>query len=550
MDQRPINLKQAEFDAVTRVDFATFVERVFVELLGEKYLDNFHIHVLAETLEAVRRGEILRLAINLPPRNLKSLIISVAYVAWLLGHDPRTKIICASYGQELADLFGRQTRQVMQSAWYKRLFPRTRLNPDRTAADHFETTEGGFRKATSVGGVLTGLGADYIIIDDPVKPNEALSDQLRTTANTWLQHSVFTRLDDKKSGRIILVMQRLHEDDMTGYVMCLEGWKIRRFAAIATDDEVDVIRSALGTWTHCRREGEALHPAREPLEVLERYRRDMGPEYFSAQFQQAPVPPGGNMVKLDQLRRFDLSAPPRFEQYILSVDTANKGTELSSFSVFTFWGIADKCIYLIDVIRGRFEFSGLCNTALALARGGYRGCPKPDVILIEDKASGQLLIPELKHLGVRNIEAVEPIGDKVMRLHAQTGLIANGHVYVPYAAPWLDDFLQEVIAFPKGRYSDQVDSMSQALQWFNRYPDEPPILAYMREESERQRAQKGRTNDEDQIVVLRSNLGASDHFTSFGEKFQISPDGLFRMKWRDAQDCLKNDGWSLVEDAN
>ena len=168
---------RAEFDAIARVDFNTFVERVFVELNGsESYLDNFHISLICAELEAVRRGEVRRLAIALPPRSLKSIIVSVAYPAWLLGKNPAAKIICASYGQQLADNLARDCRQVMRSDWYRALYPETRLKSDRQSVGFFETTAGGSRQSTSVGGVLTGFGADIIIVDDPTKPEEAISE--------------------------------------------------------------------------------------------------------------------------------------------------------------------------------------------------------------------------------------------------------------------------------------------------------------------------------------------------------------------------------------
>ena len=160
-----------EFDAITRLDFNVFVERVFAELNGaEPYLDNWHVSFLCSELEAVRRGDTCRLAIALPPRNLKSIVTSVAYPAWLLGHDPTAKIICASYGQQLADDLARDCRQVMRSDWYRALFPTTRLKNDRQSVSFFETAAGGSRQSTSVGGVLTGFGADVIIVDDNDEP--------------------------------------------------------------------------------------------------------------------------------------------------------------------------------------------------------------------------------------------------------------------------------------------------------------------------------------------------------------------------------------------
>jgi len=209
-----------EFDALTRLHFWLFLRRVFAELNpGILYLDNWHIHVIIEALENLRTGTERRLAVAMPPRSLKSIAISVAWPAFIMGHDPSARIICASYGQDLADKMAYDCRQVMQSDWYRRLFPRTALAAKRQALSNYETTAGGSRFSTSVGGVITGFGADYIILDDPMKPSEALSDAERQNANDWVQHTLFTRLNDKRNGRIVIVMQRLHEDDVIGNIM-------------------------------------------------------------------------------------------------------------------------------------------------------------------------------------------------------------------------------------------------------------------------------------------------------------------------------------------
>ena len=548
MDVKRIMPTPTEYDALTRLDSAIFIERVFAELNGTTtYLDNFHIHVLAAQLEAMRRGIVLRLIFNLPPRNLKSLIVSIAFVAWLLGHDPSIKIICVSYGQELAENLARQCRQVMQSQWYRRLFPGTRLSPTRQAAESFETTAGGYRIATSTGGALTGMGADYILIDDPVKPQEALSDVERARANQWYQNTLITRLNDKRFGRIAIVMQRLHEDDMVGHVLRLDTWKVIALPAIALETKRYVIPTPFGTWTHLWREGEALHPAREPLSILEVYRRALGPEFFSAQFLQTPVSPGGNMIKIAQFGRFDLDAPPPFERIVHSWDTASKASQLSGYSVCTIWGIWKKRIYLIDVIRERFEYPDLRKTALALARGQYRGHRKPEIILIEDKSTGQSLIQDLKREGLYNIVAIEPEGDKITRMHAQTAAIANGQVLIPHDALWLADYLQELVAFPAGRFNDQVDSTSQALKWFNAWTAEPGLLQYARDCMAELQATKA-DHDENRIVALRFNGEPTTLHTRSGDEITIDADGLYRMKWCDAQDQLRQVGWSLVEE--
>src|SRR6185437_5335171 len=272
-----IQLKRNELDPLTRVALALFIRRVFAELNpGEPFLDNWHIDLIVERLEEVRAGTIRRLAINLPPRNLKSIIASVAYVAWLLGHDPTTKIICASYNQDLATRLGRMCLQVMQSDWYRTLFSKTRLASDRPSAVFFETTMGGSRVATSVGGTLVGLGGDYLIVDDPIKPEEAASDVQRKSVNDWFAQSLLTRLNNKSLGRILLIMQRLHEEDLTGYVIAQGGWTHLSLPAIAQQDEIWAITTPFGTIRHRRREGEALHPDREPLAELAKLHASMG----------------------------------------------------------------------------------------------------------------------------------------------------------------------------------------------------------------------------------------------------------------------------------
>jgi predicted phage terminase large subunit-like protein len=448
-----------EFDAITRLDFNVFVERVFAELNGaEPYLDNWHISFECSQLEAVTRGEINRLAIALPPRNLKSIVTSIAYPAWLLGHDPTTKIICASYGQQLADDLARDRRQVMRSDWYRALFPGTRLKSDRQSVSFFETIAGGSCQSTSVGGVLTGFGADVIIVDDPTKPEEALSEVERAKANHWLSHTLVTRLNNKVTGKIILVMQRLHEDDMIGFFLSLGGAKLVSFPAIAQEDEDLEWETPFGIRRHHRAEGEALHPDREPIVALELLRTAMGSRMFSAQYLQMPAPPGGSIVKPEWFQRFDLANAPEFDSIFQSWDTASKGSQLSDYSVCTTWAKKGRQFFLLHVLRKRLEYPDLKRAVVEQARMW-----DAKKVLVEDASSGQALIQDLKNDGFYLVEAAKPKGDKIMRLNSVTAAIEAGQVFVPTQAPWLDEYLYELMMFPAGRYDDQVDSTSQAL---------------------------------------------------------------------------------------
>ena len=449
-----------EFQALLRQDFSSFIEKSFRELNpNTEFVWNWHINAIAYELEQCRRGLTKRLIINVPPRHLKSHCASVAFVAWLLGHNPSAQIMCVSYAQDLADKHARDCRMLMTARWYRELFS-TRVSSSKHAAAEFTTTLQGSRKATSVGGVVTGRGGDFIIIDDPMKPDEAMSDVRRQSANDWYDHSLISRLNDKRTGCIILIMQRLHEDDLTGHSEKSGEWRILRLPAIAEEDEVHLIASPYGVRTVNRSAGEALDPVREPLEILEQIRATQGEYNFAGQYQQAPAPLGGGLVKIGWFQHYDQRTLPLFDLIFQSWDTANKTTELSDFSVCTTWGIKQKQLYLLHVLRKKMGYPDL-KRAVCEQRTTFGA----RVVLIEDKASGTQLIQELISEGQYGITRYQTTMDKVMRMHAVSSTIENGMVYLPEQANWLAVLLQELATFPKGKYDDQADSVSQALDW-------------------------------------------------------------------------------------
>jgi predicted phage terminase large subunit-like protein len=452
----------SEYEALLRADFASFAQHCFHELNPRTlFAAGWYHDILAAKLEAVRTGSSRRVIINMPPRHLKSHLASVCFPAWCLGHDPSAQLLCVSYAQDLADKLSRDCRQIVGSNWYRQLFA-TRLSAQRQAMSEFETTAQGCRLATSVGGVLTGRGADIIIIDDPLKPEEALSRIQRQAANDWFDHTLYSRLNDTRTGAIILIMHRLHEDDLAGHVLAQEDWEVVCFPAVAEDDEVWMLDSELGRQSFMRQRGEALHPERLPLATLEQIRRTIGEYNFAGQYQQAPSPLGGGMVKDAWFRSYAPNErPEKFDRILQSWDTANKASELSDFSVCTTWGIKGKDLYLLHVLRRRMEYPELkravCEQCAAF---------EASVVLIEDKASGTQLIQELIHEGVHAVTRYQPQADKVMRMHAQTAMIENGFVHLPKEAAWLAEYLHELTAFPKGKHDDQVDSTAQMLDWF------------------------------------------------------------------------------------
>lgn len=455
-------ITKGEYQTVLRNDFASFIERAFYELNPQTLLKMApYIELMADRLEQCRQGRIRRLVINIPPRYLKSHCASVAFVAWLLGHKPSTSVICASYGQDLADKLAIDTRNIMRAAWYQELFV-ARLDPDRQPLDDFKTIQSGGRMATSVNGVLTGRGADFIILDDPLKPDDAMSQTLREKVNNWYDNSLLSRLNDKTNGCIIVIMQRLHQDDLVGHILEQNDWTVLSLPAIAEEDECRGYRRFGKGLRFRRQEGEVLHPERESLVQLRRMQKQVGSYIFSSQYQQRPIPEGGAIVKSDWLQYYDELPPADDIRYrFQSWDTASKVNELNDYSVCTSWMIDKKERYfLVDVFRKRLEYPDLVKEVKRL----YQEF-RPDKLLIEDKSSGSALIQDLKREGVIGIEPCQPKPgeDKVMRLATRSNLIEAGRVYLPEEASWLEDYRTELIGFPGSKYDDQVDSTSQAL---------------------------------------------------------------------------------------
>lgn len=447
-----------------RNSLSAFIERAFAQLDPQTtFAPNWHIDLLADRLTRVRTGEIRRLIINVPPRSLKSICASVAFPAWMLGLDPAKRIICASYGQDLANKLARDSQAIMTSQWYQRAFA-TRLTTNRSPVADFDTTARGGRMATSVGGVLTGRGGDIAIIDDPMKPDEAMSETQRQGANDWFDNTLYSRLNSKQTGAIIIIMQRLHLDDLVGHVLDKDDWHVVSLPAIANQEEIWEYEVPLvGRVRHRRLVGEALHASHEPLASLEATASILGEYAFSAQYLQSPVPMGGALVKREWLHYYTPEQKPRhFDKIVQSWDTASKPGELSSFSVCTTWGVSGKGkkkrMFLLDVVRERLTYPALKQLVLThMEKWDARQ------VLIEDKASGIQLVQELHSQNWRVI-GVPCEGDKVMRLLAQTAWIESGAVLFPKEAPWLAAYLNELLSFPRSKHADQVDSTAQAIK--------------------------------------------------------------------------------------
>ncbi len=449
---------QQALDFVLRSDFESFLQMCFLYLNpGAPFLPNWHIKAIAYQLDRVRRGEITRLIINMPPRYLKSLTVTVAFTAFLLGHEPWRRIFAISYGDDLSAKHASDFRSIMHAPWFKRAFRKMRIR--RSVDGELITTKSGFRKSTSVSGPLTGLGGDLFIIDDPQKPVEAQSEPRRNGLNQWFSNTLMSRLDNKETGAIIVVMQRVHMDDLSGFLSnSSDGWEVLSLPAIAEVEETILIGN--GEF-YQRQVGEALHPALESLDTIRKQQQTMGPDIFAAQYQQSPVPPGGAMIKRVWLRYYD-EVPERtyYAKAIQSWDTAAKDGAQNDWSVCTTWLVVDEQFYLLDLTRGRYEYPQLRDTAVALAERF-----SPDEILIEEASTGIALAQEMNQTHSYYINPI-PVGrDKIGRLYVQQAKFAAGRVHFPRGAPFLAELEAELLAFPQARTDDQVDSISQALAY-------------------------------------------------------------------------------------
>lgn len=425
---------------------------------SETYVHAAHTRAIAEALEKVARGLVRRLIINVPPRHFKSYQSSVAFPAYLLGLDPSLRIICASYGSDLSDPFGRQSRDIMQSPLYQAIFPATRLRSKTPPVGDLVTTKNGYRFATSVGGVLTGKGADIAIIDDPMKAGDQSSDTIRDGIGEWFKTSLMTRFDKPAESRVVVVMQRLHMDDLAGRLKAEGGWEIIDLPAIAqTAYSIDL---GLGQ-TKSFLPGDILFPERITPDVLEQMRFDLGEAGYAAQMLQRPTPAGGHLFDLGKARRFTLPAALNmkiFEATIVSVDCASAGTLSSDYTAITTWGVKGPLLYLIHAARGQWTLPKtltMIRPIIAAAASKNRG------IVVETGGAGLPLIQQLREEGVQQVWPFSPKNNKDARAEFANLKLEQQRVRLPHDAPWLEQVEAELAAYPHGKNDDYVDSISQ-----------------------------------------------------------------------------------------
>ncbi len=440
-------------------DLAVFARKAFEVLNpGATLEDNWHIEAIIYVLDELRAGSWRHQIINMPPRTLKSQLCSVIWPAFLLGQNPSAKIAVVSYAEPLAEELSTQCRRLMQSPFYRGVFPGTLL--DKQTSLLLTTKLGGERYATTIGGSFTGIGADFIIMDDPIKASDAYSPAMRDAAFNFFKQTLYSRLNHPSQGRFLLVMQRLHEDDLSGHLLRVGGWRHLKLPAQAT--EAASIPIGGGRY-HQIDENDLLFPSRLSQDVLDLQRQTMGSAIYSAQYQQEPIPTDGAMIKRAWLQYFatPLTLPG---PVTLSLDTASKDNPQNDYSVCTAWVEANGKHHLIDVWRAKVDFPTLLHRVdMLLARH------RPSNILIEDAGSGTTLRQLLQRKGVPAV-ACKPKDSKIVRLSSVSQYFESGLVWLPNDAPWLAAFEAELLGFPAARYDDQVDSVSQYLGWVRDRP--------------------------------------------------------------------------------
>ena len=436
-----------------------------------------HLMLLNDKLMGVASGAVKRLLVMMPPRHGKSWLISKYFPAWFIGDNPDRRIILAGYEADFASKWGREARDLLEQHG-RELFG-VALNQDSAAANRWDVAdrEGGMN-ALGVGGAITGRGANVFIIDDPVKnAEEAHSQTFREKQWDWYQSVVYTRLEPGAS--IVLTMARWHEDDLAGRLLEESNrggdqWDVVRLPAIAEDDD------QLG-----RERGAALWPERFNVEALQSAERTVGSYVWSALYQQRPSPATGNIIKRHWFRYWrpkDRVLPPVtvrladgsqsqvepvelphwFDNVIQSWDMAFKDTQASDYVVGQVWGSLGADRFLLDQTREKMDFPATIQAVKQMSKKWPRAHRK----LVEDKANGSAVIASLKHTIGGFIE-VNPEGGKESRCHSITSQLESGNVYVPHphVASWVSGFLDECVSFPAGKNDDQVDGMTQALNY-------------------------------------------------------------------------------------
>lgn len=454
-----------------------------------EYLENWHIDLIAEHLEAVTAGEIKRLLINMPPRYAKSTCVSIMWPTWVWAREratafkakynqvlegPGTKWIFASYADELRTKHSLDRRKMLQSDWYKARWPKpAELTSDQNVKTLFTNSSSGQMFATTMTGAGTGLGGNYIVIDDPHKTKEEaqsaeLASQVRVYGDTFA-----TRHDDKKQGATVIVMQRVNDMDLSAHVLATKEENYVHLKIEAESPEPKIITFPRTGRIVTRNAGELLWETREGPAEIRRQKAVMGRWKYAAQYQQDPIPEGGSIFirewfshrfKVDPDTGLPLGA--KLRMVIQSWDSAAKKKEENDFWACTTWGLVvgeDSRIRMLDRVVEKMEYV----EGRQRVRDQYSKW-HPSAILMEDSSSGTAIISDLRTTGMPILAISAAGSDKQANARAVSPMFEASMILLPEDAPWADDYIESMIRFPKGAHDDDVDSTSQALNYLRR----------------------------------------------------------------------------------
>lgn len=445
------------------------------------YLHNWHIDAICEHLEAACQGEIRNLLVTMPPRMMKSLTISVFFPAWRWIKAPGERFLYSSYSQDLATDHSVATRRVIESGWYQeRWGDRFRMAPDQNLKTRFENTRRGARVSTSVNGPVTGKGADWLVCDDPHNVRDADSLTIREATLRWWDEAMSSRFNNPRTGRRIVVMQRVHEADLAGHLI-EQGGYVHLNLPMEYEPEATTY-TGFGQRDIRTEPGQLLMPERIGEAEVADLKVRLGSRAYAGQYQQRPAPAEGDLLKRawwrfwhhpgaplpavplrlpsgEVIARPCIPLPARFTETLQSWDMTFKDTKETDFVVGQVWGAVGADRFLLDQVRARLDFPG----TIAAFRGLSTTWPAVRRKLVEDKANGPAVIATLGS-EIGGITAVNPEGGKVARANAVAPYIESGNYYLPHPAiaPWVNGFVEECASFPTGRHDDQVDAMSQA----------------------------------------------------------------------------------------
>lgn len=472
-------------NALCRQHLSPFIQKSFgVVEPSTLYQHNFHIDAIAEHLQAVWTGEIRNLIINMPPRSLKTLTTSVAFPAWGLGKDPSVKFMLTSFKSSLAETMTRKTRNIMRSDWYKQTFPETVISSELDRQYYFETTKNGQYFSSSMSSA-TGSGCSIQICDDPLNPDEALSDTVRESVIETIRGTLFSRFDDPRNGRFILNMQRLHDGDPTGELLKDGDWVHLKLPAEAID-RPHYIDLGQKRWT--LEKGEMLFPQRFTREVLDKARVRLGDYNYAGQYLQEPVPLGGGLIKADWIQSYkEGSIKPKEMNVCILIDPAGgdekekgKKDKHSDWTAMMVVGLApDNNYYLLDIIRDRLNPTERIDTLFILHRKWNELCGKPPKVGYEKYSmqSDTHYITQKKNYDAYHFPLVELGGPKhkTARVSRLVPDMQNGRWYFPQSLVYIDgegrkwDLVQELLnteipTFPRSRHDDMLDALSRVYE--------------------------------------------------------------------------------------